>query len=114
MSHKRLVLSTKEDVIFSQLEDAELDYTVNWANRIGALTISSSTWEAENSGGLQIGADSISGSNTKVRLSGDDSTYLLTNTITLSDSQVMQFQFLLNIKSNDRISSSLYFSRDYH
>jgi len=114
MSHKRSVLSTKEDVIFSQLEDAELDYTVNWANRIGALTILSSTWKSENSGGLQIGAGSISGSNTKVRLSGDDSTYLLTNTVTLSDGQVMQFQFILDIKNNDRISSNLYFSRDYH
>lgn len=105
MSDNRELLSTTPNAIFSQSEDAIIDYTVNWVGRINGLTISNSDWEAENSGGLTIVNPAINGNKTAARLSGSNNKYVLTNTVTLSDGQVMQFQFSLIVKSNSDLNS---------
>lgn len=102
MSHKREVLATTPNALFSQQEDADLDYTVNWIGRIGTDTISTSSWELEGGSGLTISSESNTTTTGTARLTGDTGRYLLTSTAVLSTGETMQFQFELIIKHNNR------------
>jgi len=101
MSHKRSVLATHPNPIFSQFEDSDLDYTINYIGRLGSDTIATSVWELENGSGLTISGESNDSTTVTARITGDNGRYLITNTITLSTGETMQSQIQVIIKRND-------------
>lgn len=65
-------------------------YTMDWSGVLNSgATISTSVWSVQS--GLTNAADSTSGAKTTIRLSGgsDGTDYLVTNTITTSDSETL-------------------------
>lgn len=108
MSHKREVLATRPNALFSQQEDANLDYTVNWVGRLGANTISTSAWELEGGSGVTISNESNTNTTSTARIKGDTGRYLFTNTIVLSTGETMQYQIEIQIKYNNRGTISDY------
>jgi len=101
MSHQRTAQATHPGPVFSQFEDADLDYTVNWVGRIGTDTIASDTWVNEYSSGLTFSGETNTTTESTARITGDTGRYLITNTITLTTSgETMQQQITLIIKRN--------------
>jgi len=116
MSHKTEILATKENVRLSQLEDSDILYKVNWSNRINGLTISNSTWVSEINSGIGIGNEAFTDSSASAQLNGQVGEYLVTNTVTLSDGQIMQFQFILRVNSKESFDNNGYglYNYGYH
>jgi len=102
MSHKRTLLSTQDNAVFSQGENAALTYTVNWVGRLDADTIATSTWTNETTG-ITIENEASTDTTTSARLSATPGRYLLTNKITLTTlGDTMEQQFIVEVKNNDR------------
>lgn len=77
-------------------------YSFDWVNRLGAETISTSTWTISPSGTghLAAGADSISGSKTSIILSAGivNTPYTVTNRIVTSGSRTIERSAILMVK----------------
>lgn len=102
MSHNRTLLSTTPNALFSQKENAAITYEVNWSGRLGADTIATSTWTAENSGST-LANEANTDSTASVRLSGTPGRYLFTNKITLTTSgDTLEQQLTLQVTDNNR------------
>ncbi len=75
--------------VFKKAPGAVEDYTVDWVDFLNTgVTISTSTWAADS--GITIDSDSKSTTATTVILSSGThgKSYIITNTVTLSDSVV--------------------------
>lgn len=68
------------------------DFQIPWSGMLNGATISASTFTVSPSG-LTISNASFSPTSTKIRTAGgvDGSAYDITNTVTLSDGQIMTF-----------------------
>lgn len=101
MSHQNEMQATHPDALLQQQENAAITRTVNWINRLGSNTISSSTWTSEDSS-VTIANESNTNYKASARLSGDTGLYLITNQVVLSDGDTMEYQFKLRIKDNSQ------------
>lgn len=70
------------------------DFTVPWAGSLNGATISNSTFTVSPSG-LTLSNPTSTSTTTKVRTAGgtDGVAYEITNTVTLSDGQVLTYTF---------------------
>lgn len=84
--------------------DAIRDFGIDWTPDLGDKTITASTWllngEAWTGSDLVKVADSFTGTNTTVRISGGTvgTSYLVTNHIVMSDGEEDDFSQKLKIK----------------
>jgi len=99
MSHQNEIQSIHTNAILKQQENAAITRTVNWINRLGDNTISSSTWALEDSGAT-ISNESNTDYKATARITGDIGIHLITNQVVLSNGDTMEFQFKLMIKDN--------------
>lgn len=84
---------------YTQAENAALTYVVNWAAILGTETVSSSIWEAEDSG-LVIAGESTTTTTTSARLSGDPGRYRAVNRITTSSGDTHERYIDLTVRDN--------------
>lgn len=82
-----------------QSENADLDYSVNWAAVLAADTISTSAWESSPS--LTISSETKSGNVTAANLTGSPGEYVVTNKIVSAAGITDERIFHLLITDND-------------
>ena len=84
--------------MFTKEPSEILDFQMAWADWLGSLTITTSTWSAP--AGITINAGSISGTSTTVRVSGGTwaQSYELSNTITASNGESETRRFTVKIQ----------------
>ena len=91
-----------------QSENADLDYSVNWAAVLGSDTISTSAWESTPS--LTISSEADSGNVASANITGSVGEYLITNKIVSAVGITDERTFHLRINDNDE---PLVFTEDY-
>lgn len=84
-----------------------LDFSISWLDWLGALTLASSSWTGPS--GITIVTDSISGTDTIVRLSGGTwgETYELSNTIIANNAETETRSILITIQRSVSYCSSI-------
>jgi len=83
-----------------QSENADLDYSVNWAAVLAADTISTSAWESTPSG-LTISSEAKSGNVAAANLTGSPGEYTVVNKIVSAAGVTDERIFHLRITDND-------------
>lgn len=76
-----------------------------WARRLGAATIVSSSWDG---GGLTVEDDEVSGTETRVKLSGGavDTKYRVTNRVVTSTGETIDWGFFVRVSDDSAVVRS--------
>lgn len=106
--HNTTVNALWSDGLFTQKENAEVTYTINWAPYLDTDTILSSTWVSETSGST-IANEANTTIEVSARLSGTPGRYLFTNKVVLASGDTREKQIDLLITKNDQSNV-----RNYH
>lgn len=95
----------------NQRENADLDYTINWAGELDTATISSSDWSTEDS--VTIANETNTTTTASCDLTGEPGRYRVVNQITDSNGNVDERIIELTILENSQDYSDYGLTWDY-